>query len=110
MDRPAGLTGSTSFLTEPAMALIGESQRSPQLDGRAAPPGYSSQPGDAAAVARPAQRPERPEPDQRARPAEPPGRGQRPEPAQRRQSEQRWPGQHWPDGLAGTALATTVRS
>jgi serine/threonine protein kinase len=46
MDRPAGLDGEHSYLTERAMALIGEYQRSPQLDGRAAPPGYSSQPGD----------------------------------------------------------------
>ncbi|MGH3399538.1 MAG: serine/threonine-protein kinase, partial [Streptosporangiaceae bacterium] len=46
MDRPAGGDGEHSYLTEPAMALIGEYQRSPQLDGRAAPPGYSSQPGD----------------------------------------------------------------
>ncbi len=46
MDRPAGGDGEHSYLTESAMALIGEYQRSPQLDGRAAPPGYSSQPGD----------------------------------------------------------------
>jgi len=52
LDQPPGPEGEHSYLTESAMALIGEYQRSPQLDGRAAPPGYSSQPGESQPGAR----------------------------------------------------------
>ena len=109
MDRPAGARRGALL---PDRVGHGADRRVPAQPAARRPgrPAGLQQPARRQPARRPepAQRPERPEPDQRAQPAEPPGRGQRPEPPQRRQSEQRWPGQHWPGRADG--LATTARS
>ena len=105
LDQPPGPEGEHSYLTGPAMALIGEYQRSPQLDGRAAPPGYSSQPGDSEPGAR--SQPSGPSgPSLTSAPSQSSGPGQRSDPSQLSDGSGSGSRADSPDGSLDSSSAT----